>query len=538
MKFLLSLSFVIFVQIHVFAQVNFTKSDLPIIIINTQGKEIVDDPKIIAQMSIIYNGPGVENKVTDTPNEYNGFIGIEFRGSSSQQFPKKPFGLETITADGENNNVSLLGMPEENDWILNATYNDKSLMRDMLAYIVGGSIMDYATRGRYCELVINGQYEGVYIFMEKIKRDKNRVNIKNIDPTDISGDKLTGGYILKIDKETGSNSGEGWVSPYLPFPNAWQNTFFQFEFPNVEDINSEQKAYIQNHINKVENTLNASNYKDPVAGYRQYIDTKSLADFIIMNELTKNPDAYRLSTFFYKDRDSEGGKIKFGPIWDFNLGFGNVDYCTQGDPNGLVINTFNTVCKDDYWVIHFWWNRFLQDETFYKDLKLRWKELRTNQLSKERMHFVIDSIATVVDQSKDRNFAQWPILGTYVWPNYFVGNTYQEEVNYLKNWVNNRIDYLDIVWKIENSNTTDFQNTLFTMSPNPATDHVLIQFKEDISEDINIQLYTITGQKVETKYSLKDQKLMELDVTNLPKGMLFLQVKSGQNTLIEKIIKQ
>jgi len=538
MKSLMSITFVLLVQIYVFAQVNFTKSDLPIIIINTQGKDIVDDPKITAQMSIIYNGPGIENKINDTPNEYNGLIGIEFRGSSSQQFPKKPFGLETISANGENNNVSLLGMPEENDWILNATYNDKSLMRDMLAYIVGGSMMDYTTRGRYCELVINGQYEGIYILMEKIKRDKNRVNIKNIGPTDISGDKLTGGYIIKIDKETGTNSGEGWVSPYKPFPNAWQNTFFQFEFPKVEDLNNQQRAYIQNHINKVENSIAANNYKDPVTGYRQYIDTKSLIDFIIMNEITKNPDAYRLSTFFYKDRDSEGGKIKFGPIWDFNLGFGNVDYCTQGDPNGLVINSFNNVCEGDYWVIHFWWNRFLQDEAFYNELKQRWKDLRTSQLSKNRLNTVIDSIALVVNQSKGRNFQRWPILGQYIWPNYFVGNTYEEEVIYLKNWVNNRIDYLDVIWKTNSSNTSYLQNSLFTLVPNPATDNVKLQYLEEIPENTKVQLFTITGQKLDTKYTVENEKSIEVDISQFAKGMLFLQVNSGQNTIIKKIIKQ
>ncbi len=538
MKFRLSFAFTLFVHIYVFAQVNFTKSDLPIIIINTQGKVIVDDPKIIAQMSIIYNGPGIENKLNDTPNEYNGLIGIEFRGSSSQMFPKKPYGLETINADGENNNVSLLGMPEENDWILNATYNDKSLMRDMLTYIVGGSMMDYTTKGRYCELVINGKYEGIYILMEKIKRDKNRVNIKNISPSDTSGNKLTGGYILKIDKETGSNSGEGWVSPYKPFTNAWQNTFFQFEFPKVGDINEQQRAYIRNHINKVENSIASNNYKDPITGYRQYIDTKSLIDFIIMNELSKNPDAYRLSTYFYKDRDSEGGKIKFGPVWDFNLGYGNVDYCTQGDPNGLVINNFNDVCGDDYWVIHFWWKKFLHDESFYSELKLRWKDLRTNQLSKDRLNNVIDSIAIVVDQAKVRNFERWPILGQYVWPNYYVGNTYEEEVLFLKNWVNDRVNYLDIVWKINNSKTSDIQNTLFTIVPNPAMDNVQLQFLDEVPDNTLVQLYNVTGQKMDTKHTLQNGKSIELDISNLPKGLFFLQINSKQNTIIEKLIKQ
>ena len=191
----------------------FTESDLPIIMIQTGGKVITDEPKITADMKIMYNGPGKINKVTDPPLHYNGKIGIELRGSSSMDFPKKPFGFETREDNGENRNVSLLGMPAENDWILNASYNDKTLMRDALAYLIAGKFMNYAPRVRHVELIINNQYQGVYILTEKIKRDKNRVDISDMDVNDNEGNALTGGYIFKIDKETGSNSGSGWVSP-------------------------------------------------------------------------------------------------------------------------------------------------------------------------------------------------------------------------------------------------------------------------------------------------------------------------------------
>ena len=159
---------------------------------------------IKADMGIIYNGPGVINKISDVPNDYKGKIGIEFRGSTSQSFPKKPYGFETWDESGEDNDVKLLGMPKESDWTLNATYNDKTLMRDGLSYILAGSVMEYAPRVRYNELVINGQYRGIYLLVEKIKRDKNRVDISKIETTDNQGDALTGGYIIKIDKETGS----------------------------------------------------------------------------------------------------------------------------------------------------------------------------------------------------------------------------------------------------------------------------------------------------------------------------------------------
>ena len=325
-------------------------------------------------------------------------------------------------------------------------------MRDGLSYILAGSVMEYAPRVRYNELVINGQYRGIYLLIEKIKRDKNRVDIAKIETTDNQGDALTGGYIIKIDKETGSNSSAGWNSLYAPYYGAWQKTYFQYEYPKADEISYEQKNYIRNHMNMVENSIAGQDFKDPVKGYRKYIDTESLMDYIIMNELAKNPDAYRLSTFFYKERDSDGGKIKFGPVWDFNLGFGNVDYCTQGNPEGLVILNFNEVCSGDGWVIHFWWKKFLQDEIFYNDLKHRWKNLRNNQLSNDRINFVIDSLSNMLGQAQVRNFQQWPVLGQYVWPNYYIGNTYTEEVSYLKNWVKNRLIYLDKLWEIKDSN--------------------------------------------------------------------------------------
>ena len=159
-------------------------------------------------------------------------------------------------------------------------------------------------------------------------------------------------------------------------------------------------------------------------------------------------------------------------------------------------------------------------------------------LSKDRMHFVIDSIALLVDQSKTRNFQKWPILGQYVWPNYFVGNTYQEEVNYLKNWVNNRIDYLDIVWKIDSSNIAESPNSLFSFKPNPAADNVQIQFYKEFDKDISIQLFNIKGQKFEPKYSILNKNIVNLDISMLPIGLFLLQVNDGTNSFVEKIVKQ
>ena len=179
------------------------------------------------------------NAVADPATDYDGWISIEWRGSTSQGFPKKQYGLETQDEQGENNNVSLLGMPAENDWILNAPYSDKSLVRNVLAYDLANALGQYAPRTRFCELFLNDAYQGVYVLIEKIKRDKNRVDLIEMGPGDNSGDALTGGYIFKIDKFTGSG-GAGWDSSVEPPQNV--SPYFQYEYPDPTDISPHSKV--------------------------------------------------------------------------------------------------------------------------------------------------------------------------------------------------------------------------------------------------------------------------------------------------------
>ena len=189
----------------------FSFSHLPIIVVNTSGQEIPNEDKITAHMGIIDNGPGETNYLSDPYNHYDGFIGIEIRGSSTTWFPKKQFAVETRDSLGENNNISLFGMPEENDWIFNAPYTDKSLMRNVIIYKMARDAGRYASRTHYFELVINGDYKGLYVMFEKVKRDDNRVAVSKLEPDETTGDDLTGGYIIKIDKWDGEKVG-GWYS--------------------------------------------------------------------------------------------------------------------------------------------------------------------------------------------------------------------------------------------------------------------------------------------------------------------------------------
>ncbi len=419
------------------------ESNLPIVVINTFGASIPDEPKIHAHMGIIANGQGMMNNLKDPFTDYDGDIGIEVRGQSTQMFPKKSYAFETRDSNGDNLNVSLLGMPAENDWILYAPYTDKSMLRNVVTFDMGRKMGHYCTRTIFCEVVLNNDYKGVYVMEEKIKRDKNRVNIAALDPDDISGDGLTGGYILRVDKVDWDFvfGIDGWKSNPVPaYPNA-MDIIFQYYDPEPGELVSQQSAYIREFITTAENTLTSGNFRDPDQGYQQYFDVLSFIDFMLLSEVSKEVDKYRYSNYFYKERDSDGGKLFAGPAWDFNLGYGNVDYWEPGiDYTGWA---YDRVEPYD-WSVMFWWKRLMEDSYFRDMAKTRWAWLRQHELTTQGIHAVIDSILLHIDAAKDRNYERWPILGQYVWPNYdWYGNTYADEVDYFEDFLFSRLGWMD-----------------------------------------------------------------------------------------------
>ena len=411
---------------------------LPQITINTNGGVIVDEPKIVAEMTIIE-----ADVVTHT-----GKIGIEIRGASSQMFPKKSYGLETRDANNEDLDVSILDYPEEEDWIFYAPYTDKSLVRNKLIYDLSLDINMYASRTKFVELSINDITQGTYVFMEKLKRDGNRIDINKLKEDENTGDDLTGGYILKIDKTAGTNLGGGinnqnsFTSSHSPLNSTTGQTIdFLYEYPDAEDITVEQKTYISDYVSQFENALASADFADADMGYAAYIDVDSFIDFFLLNEISNNVDGYRLSTYMHKDKNE---KLKMGPIWDFNLAFGNANYCNGGATNVWAYK-FNERCTDDFWQVPFWWDRLLQDPVFVTKLKTRWADLRGSTFSVGNIHSKIDGYTKNLEDAGaiETNFNKWKVLGTYVWPNNFVGNSHAEEIGYLKNWTEDRLTWLD-----------------------------------------------------------------------------------------------
>lgn len=431
-------------KVPVVGQVASYDGKIPKIYLSTYGNTIMNEPKIKSRIKVIVN---------DTITLVHD-IGIEYRGSTSLYFEQKSFGFEFWDASNSGVDSVIMDLPKEEDFILYAPANDKSLLRNVITYNLSNQIGMYATRTRFVQLYINDAYNGLYVLMEKIKRNKNRVNVSKVSAADV-----TGGYIIKVDKSTGDSpsgtlsytSNISWRSRYdtagnlisfLPFgPKKGEETYFLYEYPKADDITSEQKEYIAKYVDDFETALRSKNYKDPSTGYRAYIDVPSFVDFFLLNELSHNPDGYRLSTFMNKDK---GGKLKMGPIWDFNLGFGN-DFRT---PISAVYNwgfNFNEYYRSDPSQVPFWWKRLLADNYFATAVKNRWLELRANKFSDNNILKLIDDNIALLQKHTaiDQHFTRWKFLGVRLEFNGFVGQTYQEEVDYLKNWVRSRAAWMD-----------------------------------------------------------------------------------------------
>lgn len=524
----------------------FESSNLPILVIDTQGQSIPDEPKIISTIKIIDNGKGKRNKITDAPT-YAGKIGIEQRGATSRLFfPKKPFGFELRDTSGlKDVSASILGLPSEEDWVLNATYSDKTLIREVLTYDLYRSFSPlYVPRYKFCEVLLNGKYEGVYILFEKVNRDKNRLDISKLEPKDNAGDALTGGYILKIDKGEG-NDNRQWKSPYDSPVTSGVLIEILVEYPKIADLTEPQFNYIKKYVTDFEDALHGDNFRDPNQGYAKYIDVDSWVNYFIINEVSRNLDAYRLSTFFYKNKDSKGGKLTMGPIWDYNITYGNANYCNGEKIQGWAFD-FNRVCPDDVYQMPFWWDRLLSDVDFADKVRARYRSLRNSQLKTENIHRYIDSTATILQEARIRNFTRWPVIGKQVWPNFYVGATYDDEVAYLKTYIARRLEWIDQEMATLGVPVTATEPVMlpfeFKVFPNPAPEEVQISFNLATVSVVKLQAYDLWGRVLkETSLGRLAPGAHQVSET-LPesgKGIEFLGLEiDGKRAAVRRVLRE
>lgn len=501
------------------------ESNLPIIKIYS-NTEIPDEPKIPARLEIIHNGDGQLNKSTDPANEYSGDIMVELRGQSSQFFfPKKNYGFETVDADGMDLDTSFLGFPAEEDWILHGPYSDKTLMRNVLAMHLAHQMGQYSSRTRFVDLSVNDEYWGTYVLMEKIKRDKNRVDIANLKEEDIEGEELTGGYVFKVDK-----GDTDWESNYSPVNNGNEKIRFQYVSPNRDKIRPEQATYLQSYVDSFERSIVDRQFAAQVKHYREFIDYPSFAENILLSELTKNVDAYRISSYFHKKKITNGGKIHAGPVWDFNLSFGNADYCGTADPTEWM---YYEHCGNSNPI---WYHTLITDPEFSSVLQCRWKELREGPFHKDSIFQFIDNQVVKLGGAVDRNFEKWPTLDIYVWPNAIVTGSYEGEIEFMKNYIDLRLQWMDAnLWGecVPSSSSAHSAKAAIKIYPNPTSG--FLNISTPYGEKIHLtKVRDLTGRLVFGQQGDHNS----IAINHLPKGIYFLEVHlMNSERIIDQFVK-
>ena len=434
---------------------NLEESTLPILSFETKrGEEVVTGFKRESDL-ILYDNGGV-NRLTDTPTEVIQKAYVSFRGSSSLDFPKKNYGFELRdSATQEELKIGLLGMPKHDDWAIHGPYSDKTLIRNALTYTWGRRIQPYAPRTRYVSLVVNGSYEGIYLLTERIRRDNNRVDIAKLSEDETNGVEATGGFIVQIG-DSRADEFRSWISDYSQSEGAFVQTQYRLDYPKFDSLGPGQFDYIEDFVRRIEDVMDSPNAYDVEDGYRQYVDIASWVDHALLQEISGNFDAYRRSTFLIKDRDDNNPRLQAGPVWDFNIAFGNDEMCMGTTVDGWVMDEKGTCPQKN---LPYLVERMYEDPVFQAHLRERWVGLRQNLFSDARIRRDIDSLLAIVRPEQAADQRRWDQIGEYVWPNAFIGDDYAEEVAYLRDWIERRVAWMD-------ANITDFPSLASLQSRN------------------------------------------------------------------------
>jgi spore coat protein CotH len=383
-KLFLSLLMMVTVSMH-------AQKPLPMIAITT-STPLNAQKKVTAQMKM---------------EGYDGAIGIKLRGNSSLGFNQKKYTIELRSEDGKEIEASLLGMPAHSDWVLLAPYNDVSAVRDPLAFQLWRDMGHWGPRTQMVELTMDGEYRGIYILSEAIKRGKDRVDISKLKKTDIEGRDVTGGYLLRIDTFDDDDATFTSKVPGIGEGSMSSEVIWSCIYPKKKNLQPEQFAYIQSYVDTVEQVIQSDYFADPERGYARYIDVPSFVDYFIHTELSLNADGYKRSAYFYKEKlhaDGTGGKLVAGPVWDYNLAYGNANFANA---DNIEAWNFEGASNNPTPAL---WQRLLQDPAFRKAVKTRYQKLRKNVLSNKSINAYIDRHAELLKPCIAHHFETYPEL--------------------------------------------------------------------------------------------------------------------------------
>jgi hypothetical protein len=418
-------------------------SDLPIVVLENLGGGVPGTGDFADAFLSLYDvdeSTGRASLASDP--DLTSLIGQHRRGRSTAGNPKTNLRIEIRDEVGEDKNVELLGMPSESDWVLYAPYVfDRALVRDATFFELSRQMGNWAPRVRFVEVYTNydgnpldaDDYMGVYVLMENIKVDSNRVDIDELRTVAGTPADVTGGFIISLDGiDSSTPSGSYWETERR-IPTLGDSWLVQ-EDPEFSEFSAAQIAYIRGYIQDFEDALYGPNSTDPLLGYQAYFDVDASIDHHLIRILSKEPDSLRLSTYLTKDRD---GKLAFGPVWDF-------DRSSGGDSDGRSANPVGWTLPDVNFFESDWWGPLFDDPNFAQRWADRWQELRRGVLSDDNLRATVDGHASQLPEAQARNFARWssgkPNGGQYADAG-LAG--WEAEVSHFANWLVLRANWMD-----------------------------------------------------------------------------------------------
>ena len=408
---------------------------LPVLAIDVDGQPVAGAGKVDGRLRVIEHHGGALGDLDGSPATLESPVAIETRGATSVVLPKKSYDVELRTGDGKDRDLPLLGLPADSDWALHGCGGDDTCLRNALAYELARAVGRYAPRTRFVEVVLDGEYQGLYLLVERIRRGRHRVDLPKPADDAAAGD-ITGGYIFKMELgegEPGDRQPRDWVSPVSPM-------VYSYHYPRHDDITPAQKSYLQEHVAAFERMMSSSAWDHPERGYTAWIDVPSWVDFALIQELSNNIDAYQKSLYLQKWPESAGNKIALGPVWDFDNGFGStaVREGRRTDVWAHHMNRFGAGEPVPYdppaAVPHVpaYWERLWSDAGFRTRLRCRWRDLRAGPWILDSVRATIDRWTGELAAAHARNDRRWGIT-----------EPYGDRVQRLTAWLSARLSWMD-----------------------------------------------------------------------------------------------
>ena len=476
-------------------------TNIPTIFINTvNGVGVTSKDDYVEAYVTVRGAKNAEDNITEVLTEIKG------RGNSTWGMAKKPYRLKF------DKKIKFLGNEaKEKNWVLLANYADKTLLRNALAFETARNIFEFGFTPSvtFVDVVLNGKNLGNYTLTDQVEVKSKRVPVLEQElTTTLSDPEITGGYLIEVD---------GFADSEISWFETSRDMKVTIKYPKDDEINADQSYYISNYTQEMENALFSSNFTNPETGWRKYVDEASLVDWYIACELFGNSDSW-WSTYMYKER---GDIFKLGPLWDFDIAFNNDD--RLGNATTKFMRTYAHDPKT--WIARWW-----QDAGFVSAVKARWGELRAKGLKSFMNNYIVEA-AELLEESQQNNFEVWNILWSKVYRELAARGSYEAEVNFLKQYVLDRISFLDGQWGLPAGIENSEINTSTTIAPNPVENGNDINvFVSDSMEDVvNVMVASVDGKVV---YSTNEFINMDNNITiptnGWAKGIYIIVVKDNK----------